>query len=235
MRKKSLHKSCSRTGSRAIRADNTRNGKAEGPPDPTRLTRSKTGPRDAIRRIRRTRDKGKRREGGKRVCISKHVHTQKEAMSIHRERTKSCTRNESVATVYHGLTDAWSVYVIIQTAWIQKQGRGLNYHNTKSKGNVLNWLKIKKMMGRVHWVRALSRDQLFATLWTTAPQSRLSRGFSRQEHWSGWPFPSPGDLPDPEIEPPSLATPALASGFFATGKPKDTLLIFKPFPSWILT
>ena len=36
-------------------------------------------------------------------------------------------------------------------------------------------------------------------------------GFSRQEHWSGLPFPSPGDLPDPETEP---VSPALAGGFF---------------------
>ena len=37
-----------------------------------------------------------------------------------------------------------------------------------------------------------------ATLWTVAPQAPLSMGFSRQEYWSGLPFPSPGDLPDPK-------------------------------------
>ena len=46
------------------------------------------------------------------------------------------------------------------------------------------------------------------SLW---PQARLSMGFSRQEYWSGLLFPSPGDLPDPRIEPASLA---LAGGFF---------------------
>ena len=40
--------------------------------------------------------------------------------------------------------------------------------------------------------------------------------FSRQEYWSGLPFPPPGDLPDPEVEPESLTSPALAGGFFAT-------------------
>ena len=40
---------------------------------------------------------------------------------------------------------------------------------------------------------------------------------SRQEYWSGLPFPPPGDLPDPGIEPPSLASSALAGGFFTTG------------------
>ena len=43
-----------------------------------------------------------------------------------------------------------------------------------------------------------------ATPWTVACQAPLSMGFSRQEHWSGLPFPSPGDLPDPGIKPMSL-------------------------------
>ena len=41
---------------------------------------------------------------------------------------------------------------------------------------------------------------LFATPWTGAHQAPLSMGFSRQEYWSGLPFPSPGDFPNPEIE-----------------------------------
>ena len=59
-----------------------------------------------------------------------------------------------------------------------------------------------------------SRVQLFATLWTVACQAPLSLGFPSQEHWSGLPFPSPDDLPYPGIEPKSLMSPALASGFF---------------------
>ena len=51
------------------------------------------------------------------------------------------------------------------------------------------------------------------TPWTEAPQAPLSMGFSRQEHWSGLPFPPPGALPDSGIE---LASPALAGGFFTT-------------------
>ena len=47
-------------------------------------------------------------------------------------------------------------------------------------------------------------------------QAPLSTGFSRQEHWSGLPFPPPGHLPDPGIEPTSLMSPALAGGFFTT-------------------
>ena len=55
-----------------------------------------------------------------------------------------------------------------------------------------------------------------ATPWTVARQAPLSMGFSRQEHWIGLPLPSPGDLPDPGIEPVSLTSPALAGMFFTT-------------------
>ena len=61
-----------------------------------------------------------------------------------------------------------------------------------------------------------SRVQLFATLWTVACQAPLSKGFSRQEYWSGLPCPPPGDLSDPGIESASLTPPALAGSFFTT-------------------
>ena len=59
----------------------------------------------------------------------------------------------------------------------------------------------------------LSRVRFFATPWTVAYQVPLSMGFSRQEYESGLPFPSPGDLPDPGIEPgsPALETDTLPS------------------------
>ena len=60
----------------------------------------------------------------------------------------------------------------------------------------------------------LRRVRLFVTLWTVAHRAPLSREFSRQEYWSGLPFSSPGDLPDPGIELESLMPLALASGFF---------------------
>ena len=56
----------------------------------------------------------------------------------------------------------------------------------------------------------------FETPWTVVYQPPLSLGFCRQECRSGLPFPSPGDLPDPGIEPVSLVSPAWASGFFTT-------------------
>ena len=54
-------------------------------------------------------------------------------------------------------------------------------------------------------LRSISHVQLFKTLRMVARQAPLSWGFSRQEYWSGLPFPSPGDLPDPGIEPGSPA------------------------------
>ena len=62
-------------------------------------------------------------------------------------------------------------------------------------------------------VKSLSRVRLFATPWTVAYQALPSMGLSRQEYWSGLPFPSPGDLPDPGIEPgsPALWADALTS------------------------
>ena len=65
----------------------------------------------------------------------------------------------------------------------------------------------------VKYTCVLSHVQLFATPWTVAHQVSLSVGFPRQEHWSGLPFPSPGDLLDPGMEP---MFPALAGGFFIT-------------------
>ena len=61
-----------------------------------------------------------------------------------------------------------------------------------------------------------SRAQLYGTPWTVACQAPLSIGFSRHEYWSGLPWSYPGDLPNLGIEPESLASPALAGGFFIT-------------------
>ena len=65
-------------------------------------------------------------------------------------------------------------------------------------------------------VQSLNRAQHFANPWTIACQAPLSMGFPRKEYWSGLPFPSRGDLPNPEIKP---VSPALAGGFFTTESP----------------
>ena len=74
-------------------------------------------------------------------------------------------------------------------------------------------------------VVTLSCVQLFATPWTVAHQAPLSIEFFRQEYWSGFLFTTSGDLPDPGIKPTSLASLALAGGFFTVlpGKPSNHL------------
>ena len=64
----------------------------------------------------------------------------------------------------------------------------------ESKGLTLEFLICHKVK-----VKSLSHVRLFATPWTVAHQAPPSMEFSRQEYWSGLPFPSPGDLPDPRI------------------------------------
>ena len=72
-------------------------------------------------------------------------------------------------------------------------------------------------------VKLLSPVRFFATPWTVAYQALRSMGFSRQEYWSGLPFPSLGDLPNPRIEPqsPVLQTDALPS------EPREALRYYR--------
>ena len=76
----------------------------------------------------------------------------------------------------------------------------------------------------------LSCVQFFATPWTVSRHAPLSIGFPRQEYWSGFPFPPPGDVPDPGIEPKFLVSPPSAGDFFffpfttePPEKPKEVL------------
>ena len=75
---------------------------------------------------------------------------------------------------------------------------------------------------------AFSRVWLFVTPWTVARQVPLFMGFSRQEYWSGLPFPPPGDLSDPGFKPVSLASPALVGRFLSLsqlGSPLSAVLL----------
>ena len=63
----------------------------------------------------------------------------------------------------------------------------------------------------------------YATPWTVAHQAPLFVEFPRQEYWSGFPFPSPGDLLDPGTEP---ASPALAGGFFTTSATWEAHMVY---------
>ena len=64
---------------------------------------------------------------------------------------------------------------------------------------------------------------IFGISWTIAHQAPLSMGFSRQEYWSGLPFPSPGDFPDIEIKP---VSPLLASRFFTSVPPGKPVYVY---------
>ena len=73
-----------------------------------------------------------------------------------------------------------------------------------------------------------SHVQLFATPWTVACQAPLSKEFSRKEYWNGLPFPSPGDLSNPGIEPMSLMSPHWQVGSLPLappGKPQMRMLL----------
>ena len=79
-------------------------------------------------------------------------------------------------------------------------------------------------------VKSLSHVRLFATPWTVAHQAPTSTGFSRQEYWSGLPFPSPRDLPNTGIKPRSPALGADSLPAEPQGKPKNTG-VGSPIPS----
>ena len=69
----------------------------------------------------------------------------------------------------------------------------------------------------ISWLQSPSAVILdFVTLWTVAHQAPLSRGFSRQEYWTGLPCPPPGDLSDPGSNPCLFSSPVLVGGFFTT-------------------
>ena len=87
---------------------------------------------------------------------------------------------------------------------IKKESRKY-FKTTTKKMQLIKPMKVK--------VKSLSHVQLLATPWTVAYQDPMSMGFSRQEYWSGLPFPSSGDLPDPGIKPrsPTLWADALSS------------------------
>ena len=76
-------------------------------------------------------------------------------------------------------------------------------------------------------VSCFSHIQLFVTPWTVACQAPLSMGFSRQKYWSGLPFPPPGDLPDPVIEPasPALRADSLPLSYLGSPLPNQSLVL----------
>ena len=85
----------------------------------------------------------------------------------------------------------------------------------RSKCLLISWLQSPSavIFSQFSSIQLLSRVRLFVTRWTVAYQASPSMGFSKQEYWSGLPFPSPGDLPNPGIKPrsPTLQADTLPS------------------------
>ena len=109
--------------------------------------------------------------------------------------------------------------------FLSQFGTSSNYHQLilsqmhkkkRKKKKRRNKKRTSKKESCVCVLSCFSHVWLFATLWTAANQAPLSMGFSRQEYWRGFPFPPPGDLPDPGIKPMSFKSPALGGGFFTT-------------------
>ena len=101
----------------------------------------------------------------------------------------------------------------------------------------LDWIK---HIFKFYMLRLLSRDWLYVTPWTAARQPPLSMGFSRQEDWSGLPFPPPRDLPDPGIKPwsPALQADSLLPSHWGSPKlciPEENLPWCTRLPWWGFT
>ena len=89
----------------------------------------------------------------------------------------------------------------------------MDYYSAIIKNEIMSfaatWMDLER---HTEWIKSDREGEISydpATLWTVAHQAPLSMGFSRQEYWSGLPFPSPGDLPDPGTEPSSSTSPTL--------------------------
>ena len=126
-------------------------------------------------------------------------------LGIYLKETKTVIWKDTCTQVF-----MWTLFTTAKT-WNNLSGLPL-MNEYRRCGTYIQW------NGTVH-VCMLSCVWLFETPWTIARQAPLSMGFSRQEYWSGLPCPPPGDLPDPGIEPMSVASPALAGGFFTTAPP----------------
>ena len=105
-------------------------------------------------------------------------------------------------------------------------------HN-ENEQNLVTYAKNGKSSQILVWseVKSFSRVQLFATPWTVAHQAPPSMEFSRQEYWSGLPFPSPGDLPNPGIEARSTALQEDSLPTEPPGSPRILEWVAYPFSS----
>ena len=99
------------------------------------------------------------------------------------------------------LFNKWNNWHLVKTT-------GYLVQENKSKHWPATSTKLNSKMDNGSGIQSLTHIWFFGTPWTVACQASLSIGFFRQEYWSGLPFPSPGDLPDPGIKPRSSALQA---------------------------
>ena len=135
------------------------------------------------------------------------------------------TAQESANTTVEGFCGRkWEAFYQHITGLYQREVAATRTH-CRAQGTLLSvmWQPGWEGVWRGECVCVLSCVQPFATRRTRACQAPLSMGCSRQEYWSGLPFPPPGSLPNPGIKPASLVSPALASRFFTAESPRKPL------------
>ena len=98
--------------------------------------------------------------------------------------------------------------------WQMTYARRFHFYIYKMERLYMYNLPVYLFCACISMLSCFSHVQFFATPWTVVHQASLSMDFSSQEYWNRLPFPPPGDLPNPGIEPSSLSSPALAGGFF---------------------
>ena len=124
--------------------------------------------------------------------------------------------NSPKATYHVNLRDKFQTPQRVWPCILLSEGRMNKYDRMFAFNHRFRARKQKKVK-----VKLLSHVQLFATLWTVAYQAPPSMEFCRQEYWSGLPFPSPGDLPDPGTKPGSPALQANSLPSEPPGKPQS--------------
>ena len=155
--------------------------------------------------------------------IWKQIHqTQNWASSHSTLSHKQCESSTWDVTYPSPVFAAWTHYGFPET-WVGKDHKFVYFSPFLLLNSLLQYSH--KMV--IEWrVKLLCCVRLFATPWTVAHQAPPSMGFSRQEYWSGLPFPSPGDLPNPGFEPRSPALQADTLTSEPPGKPKWSLVLY---------
>ena len=139
--------------------------------------------------------------------------------------TKSSRKQRSVEKRSNTSSAQMKTRMFIKTQWPEKQlGEFKSLAHQREEILKTNSSLVHSSETLKHVLSGFSCIGLFATLWTIASQAPLSMGFPRQEYWCGLPYPSPGNLPDPGIEPESLTSPELGSRFFTSSVTREALL-----------